>query len=151
MNKLIAVIGLFILIVIAALVLVLVPAPGKVKAPTGDSVSSTPASLPDVITVDTPLPNASVSSPMGVTGKARGNWYFEASAPYQLKDATGQVIAQGHIDALGDWMTTDFVPFSAKITYPAQPAGSVGTLVLMNDNPSGLPENQKQLVIPVKF
>jgi hypothetical protein len=33
-----------------------------------------------------------------------------------LKDAQGNVIAQDHISAQGDWMTSDFVPFTATLS-----------------------------------
>ena len=86
-----------------------------------------------------------------ISGNARGRWYFEASAPVELQDAQGNVIAQGHITAQGDWMTEDFVPFTATLTFTKQPAGSTGTLVLQNDNPSGDPARGFELDIPVKF
>ncbi|MDO8548348.1 MAG: Gmad2 immunoglobulin-like domain-containing protein [bacterium] len=146
MNRWTVVIGLFIVILIAAIVLIVVPGPDTANAPTGQ-----PSSLPDLITVTFPLSQQKIYSPFTVLGQARGTWYFEASAPYQLKNAQGAVIAEGHVDTLGDWMTANFVPFTATITFPAQPAGSVGTLVLLNDNPSGDPANQKELDIPVAF
>lgn len=146
----------FVCIVILAIALVVIPAPNHVTDP--KPVTNTPpvgaseqASIPDLIRVDLPLPGATVLSPMNVSGQARGNWFFEASAPYELKDAGGNVIAQGHVDTLGDWMTTDYVLFNASISFPPQPAGSSGTLVLKNDNPSGDPARDKELDIPVKF
>src|SRR6185312_2217908 len=81
--------------------------------------------LKDTIVVDAPAQNAQVTSPLAITGKARGNWYAEATAPIALLDQNGSVIAQGTIRAQGDWMTTDFVPFVGTLTYPDQPAGSV--------------------------
>ena len=86
-----------------------------------------------------------------VTGKARGGWYFEASFPVQIKNASGTVIAEGPAQAQGEWMTQDYVPFKITLSFPAQAAGSKGTVVLRNDNPSGLPENDKSLEIPVTF
>ena len=145
MNRLVVVIGLFVIIVIGAVVLIVLPAPAK--APGG----ATPASLPDLITVSAPLPNTTIASPLTISGQARGGWYFEASAPVVLKNSVGTVIAEGHVNAQGDWMTADFVPFSTTLTFPPQPAGSAGTLVLMNDNLSGLPENQNELSIAITF
>ena len=108
--------AIFILIVVGAIALIFVPAP-KPSAPTA-------ALLDDLITVTSPLPNSTLSSTtITITGKARGNWYFEASAPVELKDASGAVIAQSHIEATSDWMTTDFVPFTTTLSFPAQPAG----------------------------
>ena len=147
----------FILIVMAAGFLAFSP---KTQAPvvTNPPVATTtqPAMLDDLIVVDSPLPGTTLISAMNsvtitVTGKARGNWYFEATAPVELTNVSGTSIASGHITAQGDWMTTDYVPFSGTFTFPLQPAGSVGTLVLRNDNPSGDPAKEKALKIPVQF
>jgi hypothetical protein len=144
---------LFVIIVIGLVLLFAIPAP-KANAPT-PIASSTPvatnAGIPDLITVDVPFPGQKVASPLTVTGKARGTWYFEASAPVSLLDANGNTLVQTHINAQGDWMTENFVPFTATLTFPAQPAGSKGTLVLKNDNPSGEPSRDKKVEVPVTF
>jgi len=105
----------------------------------------------DLIRVSTPRPNATIASPLTVSGEARGYWYFEATFPIELRNAEGLVIAQHYVQAQDEWMTEEFVPFQAQLPFPAQPAGSRGTLILRKDNPSGLPENDDQLVIPVAF
>lgn len=109
----------------------------------------TPATYDDLLQVDAPLPNAQAMSPLTVIGKARGQWYFEASFPLKLYDANNKLIAQVPAQAQGDWMTTEYVPFSATLFFTSDTA--TGTLVLQNDNPSGLPENQKELKIPLTF
>ncbi|MDE1924563.1 MAG: Gmad2 immunoglobulin-like domain-containing protein [Patescibacteria group bacterium] len=142
-------------IVAGAAALVLIPRPQTAVAPTGEGATTTPAasgsSLDDLIKVTTPAPNASVASPLMVEGQARGNWFFEATAPMALLDANGSVIAQGAITDSGDWTSGDFGAFTGSLTFPDQPAGSQGTLVLSNDNPSGNPATQKTLDIPVTF
>lgn len=104
----------------------------------------------DLITVTAPTVNAQVGSPLTVTGQARGQWYFEASFPVTLVDANGTTLAQVPAQAQGEWMTENFVPFKATLTF-APPATQTGTLILHNDNPSGLPENDKEIRIPVRF
>jgi hypothetical protein len=104
----------------------------------------------DLIQVDQPVANAIVTSPLVVSGKARGNWYFEASFPVTLLDANDKVLVQVPAQAQGEWMTTDFVPFRVTLTF-AQPTTQMGTLIVQNDNPSGLPENDKKVRIPVRF
>lgn len=116
-----------------------------------DVEGSTIAGIPDLITVNAPTINSKVESPLTLTGSARGTWYFEASFPIEVRNSVGTVIATGHAEATSDWMTEDFVPFTATITFPAQPAGSTGTVVLKNDNPSGDPARDKSVVIPVTF
>jgi hypothetical protein len=111
--------------------------------------SSTDVPMGDIV-LYSPLPNETVMSPLIVTGTARGTWYFEASFPVRLLDGNGNEIAITPAQAQGDWMTTDYVPFTAVLEF-AQPATPNGTLVLQKDNPSGLPENEASLEIPVMF
>jgi len=134
-----------VLIIVAAVVLFLIPSPAK--APTGGN-NPTASTTPEVTVTSA---TSGITSPYTLTGHAPGSWYFEATLPVALKDASGNVIAQGPAQAQGDWMTTAQVPFSATLTFAAQPAGSAGTLVIKNDNPSGDPANQKELDIPVTF
>jgi hypothetical protein len=105
----------------------------------------------DLIRVTAPETGEVVMSPLVVRGEARGNWYFEASFPIELLDAAGNRIAVNTAQAQGEWMTTEFVPFESKLIFSSQPAGSKGTLVLHKDNPSGLPENEDELRIPISF
>lgn len=98
----------------------------------------------------TPLPGTKVTSPLEVKGEARGNWYFEASFPVKLEDANGAVIAQGVAQAQGEWMTDNFVPFLATLTWAGTTTGN-GTLRLIKDNPSGLPENAGEITIPITY
>jgi len=106
--------------------------------------------LTDLIVVDSPRPNETVKSPITITGKARGTWYFEASFLVKIVDANNNVLGQISAQAQGDWMTEDFVPFSTQLEFSA-PTTATGSLLLNKDNPSGLPENDKQLIIPIKF
>lgn len=90
-----------------------------------------------------------VSSPLTVSGRARGPWYFEASAPFSVLDANGNILAQSYVTAEGEWMTEEFVPFSGSITFI--PTTETGEVVFKNDNPSGDPERDKYLRIKVRF
>ena len=105
----------------------------------------------DLIYVEAPKPDTIVKSPLVVRGEARGNWYFEASFPVRLLDSEGKEIAVGIAQAQGDWMTTEFVPFETKLIFITPTSGQLGTLLLQKDNPSGLPENDDELRIPVRF
>lgn len=105
----------------------------------------------DLIRITLPRPNAEVASPLRVSGEARGGWYFEASFPAELLDQNGKQLAIAPAQAKGEWMTTEFVPFEVTLTFPAQPKGSKGSLILRKDNPSGLPEHDDALIVPVIF
>lgn len=110
----------------------------------------TPSAYFDKIRVNTPSKNALVQSPLLVAGEARGSWYFEASFPVRLLDANGSELAQLPAQAKGEWMTPEFVPFELLLPFKT-PTTKTGTLVLMKDNPSGLPEHDASISIPVRF
>lgn len=114
------------------------------------SATSTSSGNEKLITVTNVSANQNITSPLVVTGEARGNWYFEASFPVELRDGNGTLIAQKPAQAIGEWMTTSFVPFSVTLSF-AKPSTATGTLILRNDNPSGLPENDRSISIPVRF
>lgn len=100
------------------------------------------------IKVDSPQPNQEIQSPFIVKGEARGYWFFEAVFPVKLLDENGNVITQIPAQALGEWMTENFVPFEAILTFSV-PKNQNGTLVFQKDNPSGLPENDAEFRVPV--
>jgi len=104
-----------------------------------------------LITVSSPQPNATIASPLAITGQAVGNWYSEAVFPVKLFDVGNNLLAEGQAQAQGPWMTTSFVPFTVALNFAAQPVNSTGTLILYKDNPSGLPANDDQLTVPVTF
>lgn len=101
----------------------------------------------DLIIVNSPRPGEVVTSPLTISGEARGLWFFEADFPIELQDNNGQVIASTIATALTDWMTEDFVAFSAQLDF--QTGLSSGQLILKKDNPSGL--DADHLRIPVVF
>jgi len=91
-----------------------------------------------------------IKSPLEISGRARGNWYFEASFPIQLIGQNDQKLATTAAAAQGDWMTNDLVPFTATLNFEA-PAGDEGKLVFKKDNPSGLPQNDASFIVPIRF
>ena len=96
------------------------------------------------------MPGARVHSPLDIRGQARGSSFFEARFGVELLDARGAVLAQTHADARGEWMTEAFVPFAATLAF-APPETAAGTLVLHKANPSGLPERDEAVRVPVRF
>src|SRR3989344_4037566 len=94
----------------------------------------------DLIQVDSPISGDQIVSPVTITGKARGTWYFEASFPITILDGNGKILGQGHAEAKSDWMTNEFVPFTATITF-TKSTTTTGAILLEKDNPSGLPDH----------
>lgn len=109
----------------------------------------------NLIRIESPSSNEEISSPLLMSGQARGYWFFEASFPVILVDWDGKIIAQGIATAQDEWMTEDFVPFKAEIEFEKPEFigdfSKRGALIFKKDNPSGLPEHDDALEIPIVF
>ncbi|MES2223909.1 MAG: Gmad2 immunoglobulin-like domain-containing protein [Patescibacteria group bacterium] len=104
-----------------------------------------------LVIVDNITANALIESPIEITGHAPGGFFFEGSFPVKLLDSKGKVIGEAPAKVAGDWMTDKPVPFSVTLSYIEPTVASTGTLVFHNDNPSGLPQNDKELRISVRL
>lgn len=117
---------------------------GTAKLPTPPTTADAPVRLLQ------PQSGDVVSSPLNIRGEALGTWFFEANLPIKLVDNDGKVLVQSSGMATADWMTTDYVPFTAKLEFVA-PTASTGFLIFAKDNPSGLPELDDEYKIGVRF
>lgn len=102
----------------------------------------------DQITVELPFPGAVTGKEFTVIGKARGYWFFEASFPVELRTLDGNVLGGGVATAQGDWMTEEFVPFTAEMQTPSAFIGPA-ILILKRDNPSGEPQYDASISFPI--
>lgn len=142
-------IGVLILIVaVVAVLLWVMQAPDETG--NGDTTPDDTSIEHELISVDSPGVNETVSSPLEITGEARGTWYFEATFPIRIVDADGNELGTHFATAQDEWMTEDFVPFSAELSFAA-PNTETGELILERANPSGLEENADEVRIPVRF
>ncbi len=110
------------------------------------------ASADDII-VSNPLENSAISSPLTISGQARGTWFFEARADVELLNWDGSQVANGYIETLGPWTTEDFVDFEGSLTFtsPNNTINNTGVLIIKNANPSGDAIRDKSIAIPVQF
>ncbi len=107
-------------------------------------------SLAPRVSIDSIQSGAAISSPVELSGKAVGPWYFEASFPIKVVDAAGKVLGQGHAQAQGDWMVEGLVPWTASVTF-ARGTSTEGFIRLEKDNPSGDPARDEHVDFPVTF
>jgi hypothetical protein len=116
--------------------------------------------LNEYVRIETPQEGDFISSPLVIKGEARGHWFFEATFPVTLVDENGVSIAEHYAEAQGEWMTEEFVPFTATLEFTTpqygkdQPDKSVlagGTLILHRSNASGLPEHDDAVEISIRF
>ncbi len=114
-------------------------------------VDSTPdaTTYKDLVRIDEPRSGRIVTSPLTVRGAARGTWYFEGSFPVVLLASNGDTLAVKPATAKGEWMTENFVPFEATLTFTT--TADSGSLVFRKDNPSGEPSRDDQVSLPIRF
>lgn len=105
----------------------------------------------DLIRVFEPLPNSVLSQPLVIRGEARGVWFFEANFPIMLTNWDGLIIGEGYATAEGEWMTEEFVPFTAIIEFIKPDLYNRGSLILQKSNPSDLRELDDALEYQIKF
>lgn len=123
--------------------------PVTLSLPTNLPVEGSRASASDIV-VTSPGSGDKIASPLSVSGQARGSWFFEASAPVKIVDANGKILGQAPMQAQGDWMTTNMVPFAGNIAF-TKPSTATGAVIFENDNPSGMASTSRYLAIPVYF
>jgi hypothetical protein len=103
-----------------------------------------------VAVLDVPLKDAKITTPVTVTGTAPAFWFFENSFPVQVQDSAGKVLGAGQANPITESLPEGMTPFHAEVEFD-KPATPTGTLLLKADNPSGLPENDYSVKIPVTF
>jgi len=106
-------------------------------------------SYEDEVSLTNPQSSQIITSPLTVTGQAKGTWFFEAIIPIKLIDLDDNIILTHYGQAESDWMTEEMVPFKAILDFTT--TAESGYLVIYKNNPSGLPENDASIKIPIKF
>lgn len=149
MNKKLVIVLISLIIVICGLIYIIKLIPDTTTPTTESSISYTNTSSDEII-VDF-KPGSTITSPLTITGQARGTWFFEATAPVVLVDWDGLIIGEGYIQTQSDWMTEDFVPFIGILEFVRPSYGNTGALILQASNPSDLPEYDRAVEIPIKF
>lgn len=111
--------------------------------------------IADKIIISSPKTDEIVSSPVVVSGKARGSWFFEGSFPVGIYDSNDKLMGQAPVNFVQQsendtWMTEDFVDFQGRIEF-SQPATDSGYMLFKKDNPSDNPELDESFKLPIKF
>lgn len=111
----------------------------------GQSTSDTPVT----IIINSPKEGEEVHSPVHISGQARGFWFFEGEFPLTLKDQEGRIVARAPAQAKGEWMTSEFVAFTADLDF-SPPRTPTGTLIFEHpDQKTG--EIKHRFDLPVRF
>lgn len=116
-----------------------------------------PPTPEEQVRVSQPIADQKIVSPLVVKGEAQANWFFEAQFPVVVVDQSEKVLGSGVATALRSSATDVLVvqkdtwlKFEARVNYKKGTA-KAGYVILKRDNPSGLPENEAAVRIPVVF
>ena len=122
--------------------------PGLPKIPPTPSVTPVPSLSPIIIL--SPDISQSLKSPQKIVGLIDKTWVFEGSFPLELFDNQYRSLFKGNA-AAPNWLDDDskYTNFSATLNFITKK--QTGFLMIKNDNPSGIPQNDKSLTIPVVF
>jgi hypothetical protein len=101
----------------------------------------------DDLRIETPEPDARITSPLIASGVADNTWYFEAVFPAKLMAQDGTMIAEAPAIAASDWMAAGDVPFNIEMAFTVDQE-THATLVLEEDMP-GENREPRQVRIPV--
>jgi len=93
-------------------------------------------------------PGSEVSGIMMITGSAPGNYFFEGNILVNILNSDKELLKSGNGNAKTDWMTTGQVGFDAVLDFSDLKKGEA-YIEIHNDNASGLPENDKSVLIPI--
>jgi hypothetical protein len=111
--------------------------------------------IADKLVVISPAPDETISSPVTLTGRAVGGWFFEASFPAEVYDGNDKLLGSAPVQFVPQneqdtWMTENFVDFKGELKF-TQPKTETGYILFKKDNPSGNPELDESFKLPVKF
>lgn len=93
-------------------------------------------------------PGEKVSGITKIIGSVQGGYFFEANILVNILDADKNILKSGQANATADWMTSGPVSFEGDADFSGLPSGPA-YIEIHNDNASGLPENDKSILIPV--
>jgi hypothetical protein len=128
-----------VIIIVGLYFLMLVPAK-SVKAPT----------IEKGLVITNIKAGDEISSPLKITGYVNGDGWsgFEGQVgTVKLLDEAGNELAATYLPATTEWMKLP-TNFEANMEFQS-PKDQNGTLVFMNENASGLPENGREFRLPV--
>ena len=94
------------------------------------------------------LPYAKVHGVVSYRGSIKGGYFFEGNILVGIAGVDKKIIFQSNAKATTDWTTTGPVNFEGNIDFGKAPKGPA-YLEIHNDNASGLPANDKIVLIPI--
>ncbi|MDQ5922587.1 MAG: hypothetical protein QG644_295 [Patescibacteria group bacterium] len=93
-------------------------------------------------------PNSTLSGLVQFQGSIKGAYFFEGNVQINILSVDKNVLKAGYATATSEWMTVEPVEFKGEIDLTGLSTGPA-YFEIHNDNASGLPENDKSILIPI--
>lgn len=93
-------------------------------------------------------PNVKVHGILSYRGEIQGGYFFEGNILINILDSNKKVLLASNAVAKSDWMTKGPVKFEGNINFSDLAKGPA-YFEIKNDNPSGLLEHDKSILIPI--
>jgi hypothetical protein len=93
-------------------------------------------------------PNTKVHGILSYRGVIKGSYFFEANIVINILDTNKKVLKTSNAVAKTDWATSGPVSFEGNIDFTGLSTGPA-YFEIHNDNASGLPANDKSILIPI--
>jgi hypothetical protein len=110
-------------------------------------VTPTPV-IPEIIITE-PASGSAIISPATIIGSAPKGWTFEGVLSILIEDSQHNKIAGGSVLTKEINTSDNRVSFETSLPFSTKVVS--GFITIKNDNPSGLPENEKSFSLPVTF
>ena len=94
------------------------------------------------------LPYTKVHGILSYRGVIKGGYFFEANILIGIANMSKKIILQSNAMATTEWTTAGPVSFEGNINFGELPKGPA-YIQIHNDNASGLPQNDKFILIPI--
>ncbi len=94
------------------------------------------------------VPNTKVNGILSYRGQVKGGYFFEGNILINILDINKKILKSSNAVAKDDWMTAGPVNFEGNINFTNLKKGPA-YFEIHNDNASGLPENDKSILIPI--
>ncbi len=85
---------------------------------------------------------------VGYAGSVQNGYFFEGNVLVNILDKNKQPIIKNHAEAITKWMTSDPVAFAGILDLSQVKPGQA-FIEIKNDNASGDPKNDKDILVPI--
>ncbi len=93
-------------------------------------------------------PYTKVHGILSYRGVIQGGYFFEGNILINILDAKKNILKKSNAVAKTEWTTSGSVNFEGNVDFTGLPKGSA-YFEIHNDNASGLPKNDKSILIPI--